>query len=423
MINEALILQLLTEIYLDENNFAGTTVSDFASVLEVSEIDILESVMSLAKQGKVFTNPSDLNSVLREHESSRKESTKEGQDSEESVIPIVVVFPSTTHLREVVNKEEYSGRPFMLKLALGESQLKPYFFDLRVLEFYRNDPRYHYKCTDVGGMIFLHDSQYESDSTNPSDKICLKTFGFAYDDEGNRAVVVYLWYLSRLTPKHQRIWEASLLKGNYKLHPDYFRGSIKGEFPQKISIFDAFLEEMRLVNEMSTAMGRDPFFREEFSNESKPRQFGFIIRPTYNEFYDFVLLLDKMLSENINKNFFSSDILFEEEEERKDGKIAVKQKLSITWLSDWLNLCFRTANANTIVEMISTFRKIRKLRQRPAHKIAEDQFDQIYFKQQRELIIEAYKAVRNLRLILSNHPNCKDVKIYPMLEKGDIWTY
>ena len=73
--------------------------------------------------------------------------------------------------------------------------------------------------------------------------------------------------------------------------------------------------------------------------------------------------------------------------------------------------------------MIKIFRKIRDLRIRPAHKVMNDMFEQKYFKQQRELIIEAYNAIRTLRLILANHPNTKKYNIPEWLFKGEIWTY
>ena len=57
---------------------------------------------------------------------------------------------------------------------------------------------------------------------------------------------------------------------------------------------------------MATAMGCPSLFRHEYDEhgEKRPRKFGFIIRPTLEEFNSFVLLLDKMLSDDIHKDFF-----------------------------------------------------------------------------------------------------------------------
>ena len=71
-----------------------------------------------------------------------------------------------------------------------------------------------------------------------------------------------------------------------------------------------------------------------------------------------------------------------------------------------------------------TFRKVRKLRQKPAHAINENEFNQKYFTQQRKLVIEAYKAIRALRLILANHPRVINYKGVPeWLYKGEISTF
>jgi len=63
------------------------------------------------------------------------------------------------------------------------------------------------------------------------------------------------------------------------------------------------------------------------------------------------------------------------------------------------------------------------MRQRPAHAVDEDRFDQKYFKEQRELIIEAYSAVRTLRLMFANHPDVESakIKIPDWLQEGKIW--
>jgi hypothetical protein len=72
--------------------------------------------------------------------------------------------------------------------------------------------------------------------------------------------------------------------------------------------------------------------------------------------------------------------------------------------------------------MIQTFRKIRKLRQKPAHAVNEDAFDQKYFREQRELIIEGYGAIRTLRLILANNPATHGHAVPDWLQEGKIYT-
>ncbi|MCJ7781378.1 MAG: AAA family ATPase, partial [Acidimicrobiia bacterium] len=75
-----------------------------------------------------------------------------------------------------------------------------------------------------------------------------------------------------------------------------------------------------------------------------------------------------------------------------------------------------------IEESLAAFRNVRKLRQRPAHALDDDVFDQRYFVEQRALMIEAYRGLRNLRLLFSNHPATRALEIPGWLKKPDIWT-
>jgi hypothetical protein len=74
--------------------------------------------------------------------------------------------------------------------------------------------------------------------------------------------------------------------------------------------------------------------------------------------------------------------------------------------------------------MLASFRKVRKLRQKPAHSVREDEFDQKYFHEQRSLIMDAYAAVRTLRLVLANRPSVRanPPEINKFLFEGKIWT-
>jgi len=246
-----------------------------------------------------------------------------------------------------------------------------------------------------------------------SDQVILQTFGFAYNEGMERAVAVFLDYLARLSPEHQQIWRAQMLEGDYRLHPDYYRSSIMGEWPGGVSIFLAFVEELHQINEMARLMGRPPLFKRDFRGQDRPRSFAFLVRPTLKEFSDFVHLLDKTLSENINRDFFQNEVAIDETE----------QPGSLTILERWLDQSVRFPDPQSMKDMILTFKEIRRMRQRPAHAVEEDCFDQTYFKQQRQLMEKAYGAIRTLRLILSNHPKVRRYKVPEHLQTGTIWTY
>lgn len=307
-------------------------------------------------------------------------------------------------------------------LARGEPQLSYKVFDISVLEPYRNDPRYYFDTDEIHGSISIRSDYYKNGKMRQRDEAFIQTFGFAYNKTFNRAVAVYTRYLSDLTPEHQQQWFNKMLRGKYLLHPDYFDATM-GKFPEKVSIFTALTEELYQINKMCNLMGKPQLFREEFKDTCKPRNFGFLIRPTLKEYESFVLTLDKMLSDNINKEFFKGDIPLQEHKVKKDGSVEIIQKATITLLEEWLKR-IRFPDPKPKDEMIKMFREVRKQRQPVAHTINEDMFDQKYFKKQRDLMIETYGAIRTLRLIFANHPNVKGYKDIPeWLFKGDIRTF
>ena len=403
------IHEKITKFYLTSGDFNGLPIklTNCKPELKGILISLIQEDKISLVFGDTFPNP-HIKPFLAEPKEKQVEKLQ-NLDSE-----YCCAYPSLSHLKEVIDPSEYRDRPFTFRLALGEPQLSFESFDLSVLEFYRNDPRYYYRNDNITGSIGVH-----SEDMPESDQVLLK-FGFSHDPDLNRAVAVYLRYLSGLTPQHQQIWNGKILEGDYILHPDYYRSSILGKWYERISIFQAFTLELHHINKMCKLIGRPPLFKDEEIND---RRFSFLMRPTLKEYSDFMHLLDKAISENINRKFFRDDASFEYDEVRKDGKVVVRQKGTIQILDDWLKLMYRADDRKPIEEMIDTFKQIRQLRQRPAHAIDDDVFDQKYFKQQRTLIIKAYKAIRLLRLIFANHPSVagSGYTIPDCLQSGKIW--
>jgi hypothetical protein len=408
------LLERITKHYLGSRDFNGLPISAFKREKE--------NIITLIREGNIEINFGDnhLNPHIKAFELDDKDT--QILKIESAGFEYACAYPTKKHLKKVVDSDEFKDRPFTLKIALGEPQLNYAVFDLSVLESYRNDPRYFYSIDDIQGWISVSDEYHKSSQMKPSDKIVLQSFGFCYEKGTmNRAVAVFYRYLGDLTPEHQQIWNFKILTGEYFLHPDYARSS-GGNFYEKESIFVAFVEELYTINEFTKLMGRPILFHESY-REHRPREFGFLIRPTLREFNSFVHLLDKMISENINKDFFQHDIPYQTETVRSDGKVIVQEKGSIVLLKGWLEIKFRTPDSKPIDEMIKTFLKIRKMRNKPAHKVDDDRFEQEYLKKQRKLMIEAYSAIRTLRLILANHHKTKTYVVPEWLFKGEIWTF
>jgi len=415
-----IIQNKITEYYLKSQDFNGIPIWNLLSTIGKEWAEIKPLIQDLIKSDsiRIIDEKTDINPNIIRIRFEPLETQLEKANADKP--GYMCLYPTKSILKKTVNPSDYNSEPYKLRLALGEPQLSYVSFDLSVLEFYRNDPRYRYENDDIQGRIY-----YDDEQLSESDKAFLVTYGFAYDEYFDRAVAVFLRYLADLTPEHQQIWKAKELPDNFKLHPDYYRNTIIGDWGERTPICQAFLNELFIINRMCEAMGRPPLFRNDYGEygEGKPKKFHFLIRPTLEEFNSFVLLFDKMISDNINKNFFMNVIDYENEQEREDGKIIVTQKGTLQLLDEWIHKFFRLADLSEWNEAIASLKKVRKLRQQPAHEINEDVFDQKYFKDQRELILNAYNGVRTIRLIFANHPKVKvaDIGIPDWLQEGKIW--
>ena len=127
------------------------------------------------------------------------------------------------------------------------------------------------------------------------------------------------------------------------------------------------------------------------------------------------------MSDNISKDFFRGELPLETETTRNDGKIIVQQKGTIQLLEEWFKKNLKNVNdPNVIPEMVKTFREVRKLRQFPAHAEEPNNFDQKYFKRQRDLIIRAYHAIQTIRLFFAIHPMGASFDVPEVLKKERI---
>jgi hypothetical protein len=331
---------------------------------------------------------------------------------------ILIACPTQKEMAARIRPEDFVGRPFTLELALGAAWLDFRVFDLGVLEQYRNDPRYYYRVSDTHGSIWAH-----HEGMKESDNVFLEHFGFAYDDSMNRAVAAFLTDLRKLSPEHQRIWEARRLDGNFKLHPIFWKTQLGGIWVKESVVTEAILWEMNRINEYCDKMRGPHLFRQTFWEAERPRNFCFLIRPTAKEFSEFCQTLDKMMSENINRDFFQGEISQDKEIKRDDGKIEVVKKGTITLLEEWLLRNWRPAYKEDFLEALSIFKEVRKLRNPQAHALMNDLFDQKYLAEQRVLLQKTYKVMYMLRNIFALHPKVESKFEDDHIGEGEVYLY
>jgi hypothetical protein len=336
----------------------------------------------------------------------------------------VCVYPSPGEIRNNSDLLGYGDRPYTLRLALAEPQLIPVFFDLSVLENYFRDPRYTCWFGDGEGHISLSDKAYFSEHMAERDKTSLQTFGIGYDKNRNRVVVVFLRYLSGLSPEHQQAWKTHELLGPCTMNSDYESASIWGAWPEYISVYSAFIQEQVEINKLSQLIGKVPLFRATYEENDRPMGFSPMLRPTRQNLDDFAHLLDKMLSDNMDKRFFQDDIPLEEEIERRDGAVEKRTLGTIALLERWLKKRYRDAAGKDIsLEVIAPLKRIRTARQPAAHAIGQNEYDDTFPKQQDEILGQATTALTKLRLILSSHPMAKGFEAPEFLDGDKIVFY
>lgn len=330
------------------------------------------------------------------------------------------VYASADLVQSVVDLSQYDDRPFTRRLALAEGQLDAVFFDLAILELYSADPRYRFTWSDYNGSIGLSDEHHRSGEVDVADDSFLQTFGLGYDDRGQRVVVVvHLRYLHGLSPEHQQIWNARLVKRPCKMVYEYYQNGILAEWAENMSFYTAVLLEMRVINEIASAVGRPELFRDTFEDD-RPAEFSIFFRPTLRNYERFIHVLDKMLSENLEKAFFRGDVDDEERVARKDGSIEVRKRGTLAMLDEWLRTCWEVTDANYPSNIMSALREVRDLRQQPAHKIVANEYDKQFALKQDELVARVYKSLRFLRMLLQNYTEAKAVKVPEDLQKGRI---
>ena len=399
------ILKDVIDFYKNSQDFNGIPLLSLLRI-KADKTILHDTIKSLIVEGKI--------SVCHATNSHIKSFPDEPVHEQLSILETIepsqiCIYPTEKVLDVAVDSRIFADKPFTRMLALGKPQLMPpLFFDTVVLENYFSDPRYYLDYYDYGGSI-SYNGEMEA-----RDQVLLQSFGLGYrKKDRERVVAVHLRYLSDLTPEHQQRWKTYLIEDDCVMAYPYYQNSILGEWASNASIYQAFLEEIVHINEMLLqAFGKKLFLNDYKSN--RPDDFKIILRPTLENYNKFVHCLDKLMSDNIAKTFF-------------DGEVAPKQangqnKGTVTLLNEWLRR-IRVQDEKIFDEIIKPFREVRELRQKPAHKVNKNQFDKEYFKLQDKLIKKSYIAVRDIRLLLSNHPKLSNYKVPDWLFDGRISIY
>ena len=339
-------------------------------------------------------------------------------DGEE--LSAICLYPSAAEVSERVDLTEWQDRPFSKALLLAEPQLAYRAFEMGALERYATDPRYHFEFDDYMGWMSVGDEHFRDDEHPERDKISLQTFGLGFDERRIPHIIVFLRYLSDLSPEHQQYWHSYLVSHEVLMCEPYYQCSIQGEWWENRSIRYAIAEELRLIRELTEAIWGQSLFRTS-DDVGIPIGLNSFLRPTNENFNRFTMSLDKLLSESIDRSFFNGKCTLETETERSDGKVEVTRKGTLSLLQEWLLSEIVWDDPDDFVRVvIKPLRRIRKLRQTPAHSFTSDDFSLEYYEKRKQLLGEVLNSLSNIRLVLAKHPKASSVTISDWLDSDAI---
>jgi len=332
----------------------------------------------------------------------------------------VCFYPTSKALQNV--SVDYS-KPYNVLLQKGYAQFELIFFDIEVLERYINNPKY--TITDYGykGSICIQDAYWQESLHGEY----IQEYGMAYKkgDKIIRAVAVFIRDLARLSPKAQMLWKSFEHENqtDYYVESGFLKNAICGAFVTKHWVFDAMLEEMEIINLQCETIGLPPLFNHIYPKAYGERPAGFcsILLPTLKNYYDFVLVLEKILVHNISIKTFQKDVGIIRGVARKneDGN----DKGSIAMFKEWMENNVR-ANFDIDDVIIAPLKKIRKIRQAPAHELYSNEYNITIYEQQKTLVDESYEALRAIRSLFMGHPLAKQITVPDHLLTGkDIVFY
>ena len=404
------VLERVIDQYLSSGDFNGLRVAQgrFSEVEVVATADLVRGGMLQVVSEADYPNPH-----IRPWPSRRSLDDQLADLAEvNNGGAAFCLYPTPAAMAGRDELATYDNEPYKRRLAEGTGTLELAYFTVDVIEQYRNDPRYHYSFGDVEIHLGIGDEAYSDPAEADRDKIASMRVGFAYNhdtirsDEVKRYVCAFVGDLADLTPEHQQRWRT------YEVEPDAGTGPHPiwwtmqmGHWPEGIGPFERILAEMNAVNELF----RRAYGVELFRSTERPREWGWVVRPTTNEWHHFIHATDKLLSENLDKKALDTVNV---RAANDDGSEAGTLNRLGFYLED-----STPAPADLIQKVLRPLKAVRKARQKPAHSLSVAKTDATLTAQQRDVLADVGGALHLLRQVLQQHPANHDWEPPEYLEK------
>tara|TARA_R110001583_G_scaffold78317_2_gene212361 strand:- start:1230 stop:2564 length:1335 start_codon:yes stop_codon:yes gene_type:complete len=324
----------------------------------------------------------------------------------------ICLYPTPKYAKENRDIDNYGYAKYSVELALSEPQMSFRFFETDILERYSNEPRFDFEFNDFSGQISCKYDDEGNPILREEDQIFLKSFGLGFDSTGARVVAVMLCDLGKLSSEHQVAWSTKEIPyAECKVLEDYFNNLILGQWITSKSVFTALIDEINAIYKLTDSIFGVPLFRKDLDDEHRPKNFTFFFSPTSKNYYDFINLLDKYISENINKSFFEGSLELEELKPVGDNIVERVQKGTLRLLEEWVAQSFRFPDDSFPKKILKPLKDVRRERQKPAHKVIENNYDPKFIDKQKKIVEACYISIGSLRRNLQTHPKAESVEL------------
>jgi hypothetical protein len=168
-----------------------------------------------------------------------------------------------------------------------------------------------------------------------------------------------------------------------------------GHWPDGMGPFERFFFELETIS----TLHEQAFGQRLFRKAERPRDFGWILRPSQHEWDSFVHQLDKLLSDNLrDKALTAAKAPREDEDGERMGTIRrLGGLLEATGIPQ-----------AKVREILAPFREVREARQAPAHQLRQNFTDNTFVHKQVELMERVNEMLDGLRHFWQTHPANRD---------------
>jgi hypothetical protein len=314
----------------------------------------------------------------------------------------VCLYPTPVALSKPSTRRAYRGRPFSQAMAKGRGALELAYFGFEVLEQYRNDPRFNFEFYDFGATTVIGDEAYQDDAEPAHDKIIMGHIGFAYDlsyydheDPASpiiRRVCAFYGDLAKLSPTHQQRWKTYQADESDALnpHPVWWSQQM-GHFADGMGAFERFFFELEALNSLYEKAHGVSLFRVI----ERPREFGWLLRPSQHEWEHFIQMFDKLLADNLRHDGLdAAGVPRENEAGQNLGTLNRLDKL----------LTAKRIKPEAVKAVLAPFREVRTARNRPAHALRSNVTDLTFVHRQVELLERVNQSLELMRRFWQTHP-------------------